>query len=204
MEAAVRWSPHSTAARQRFLTIDVADPTLTLHQIDEISGRQIKHHAVARYGKLPHFGACAWSPVDESLVALGLASGNASLVKLREQPGQASEIVATFKIKQQRKCNSVAISSQQWLAVALDKTRSDVCLNVFDGTGDFQEPLRRLCPAELVTTVRFFSNQPQELVTAVQRSYIRLYDLRGLPHGHSHGESHLLIMLRRWLSWDRK
>nr|POE88117.1 seh-associated protein 4 [Quercus suber] len=134
MEAAVRWSPHSTALRQRFLTIDVADPTLTLNQVDRIQGRQIQYHAVAKYTKLPHFGACAWSPADESLVALGLASGSASLVKLRELPGQVSEIVATFKIKQQRKCNSVAISNQQWLAVALDKTRSDVCLNVFDGT----------------------------------------------------------------------
>lgn len=176
----MRWSPQSTASQRRFLHIDVANPTLTLNQVDAVNGRDISYHAVARYAKLPGFGACAWSPVDESIVALGLASGNASLVKLREQPGQASEIVATFKIKQQRKCNSVAISTQQWLAVALDKTRSDVCLNIFDGTGDFQEPLRRLCPAELVTTVRFFTSQPQELVTAVQRAYIRIYDLRGL------------------------
>jgi hypothetical protein len=182
MEAAVRWSPHSAPGRERFLLVDVTTQSLTLNQIDRKGRRDVDYHTVARYGRLPNFGAFDWSKTDESIVALGLVSGSACLVKLHDN-GQPSETVANFKLKQQRKCNSIALSSQNWLAVALDKTRSDVCLNIFDANVDANShdsiPIRRLCPAEVVSSVRFFPGQPQELVVAAQRSVIRLYDLRG-------------------------
>lgn len=167
--------------------VDVADSSLTLNHVDTFGRRYIEYHAVSKASKLSSFGAFAWSPVQEALVAIGLVSGNASLIRLREDK-QPTETIATFKIKQQRRCNSVALSTQNWLAVALDKTRSDVCLNIYDANGDsstFQEPLRRLCAAELVSSVRFFAGQPQELIATTQRSFIRIYDLRGicrLPH----------------------
>lgn len=188
MEAAVRWSPHSTGDRRRFLLVDVAESSLTLNEVDSDGpdGSKIKHHRVAYHGKLPSFAAFDWSRTDESLVAVGLVSGNASLVKLSEG-NEPSEVVTTFRIKQQRKCNSIAFSTENWLAVALDKTRSDVCLNIYDAganPGTQNDPIRRLCPAELVSSVRFFPRQPQELVLAAQRSFIRLYDLRD-PHGNS-------------------
>ena len=183
MEAAVRWSPHSTGDRRRFLLVDVAESSLTLNQLDgdRSDGPKLQHHKVAHHGKLPNFAAFDWSKTDESLVAVGLVSGNASLVKLSES-SEPSEVVTTFRIKQQRKCNSIAFNSENWLAVALDKTRSDVCLNIYDAAGNSgaqSDPIRRLCPAELVSSVRFFPRQPQELVLAAQRSFIRLYDLRG-------------------------
>ncbi|KJX96835.1 hypothetical protein TI39_contig598g00029 [Zymoseptoria brevis] len=181
MEAAVRWSPHSVPGRERFLTVDVTDQSVTLNHIDRRGRRDVNYHTVARYGRLPNFGAFDWSKTDESIIALGLVSGSACLVKLHDN-GQPSETVANFKLKQQRKCNSIALSSQNWLAVALDKTRSDVCLNIFDANIDQSShdsiPIRRLCPAEVVSSVRFFPGQPQELVVAAQRSVIRLYDLR--------------------------
>lgn len=185
MEAAVRWSPHSTGDRRRFLLVDVAESSLTLNQVDaeDLNGPKVQHHRVAHLGKLPNFAAFDWSRSDESLVALGLVSGNASLVKLSET-NEPSEVVTTFRIKQQRKCNSIAFSSENWLAVALDKTRSDVCLNIYDAggsPGNQSDPIRKLCPAELVSSVRFFPRQPQELVLAAQRSFVRLYDLRGMP-----------------------
>lgn len=188
MEAAVRWSPHSTGDRRRFLLVDVAESSLTLNELDKdrLDGPKLQHRKVAHHGKLPNFAAFDWSKTDESLVAVGLVSGNASLVKLSES-NEPSEVVTTFRIKQQRKCNSIAFNTENWLAVALDKTRSDVCLNIYDAAGNSgaqSDPIRRLCPAELVSSVRFFPRQPQELVLAAQRSFIRLYDLRD-PHGSS-------------------
>ena len=181
MEAAVRWSPHSTANRQRFLVVDVADPGLTLNEVDQRGRRSITYHAVSKSGKIQNFGAFDWSRTNESIVALGLVSGSANLVKLRED-GKPAEIVAQFKLKQQRKCNSIAFSTQDWLAVAVDKTRSDVCLFIYDanrGQTHHLEPVRRLCAAEVVSSVKFFPSQPQEIVASTQRQYIRLYDLRG-------------------------
>lgn len=181
MEAAVRWSPHSIAGRERFLLVDVTDQSLTLNHIDDRGPKDVSYHTVARYGRLPNFGAFDWHKTDETIVALGLVSGSACLVKLNEDT-QPSQTIATFKLKQQRKCNSVALSTQNWLAVALDKTRSDIGLNIWDANTDHQSnqemPIRRLCPAEVVSSVRWFSSQPQELIVAAQRSSIRIYDLR--------------------------
>jgi hypothetical protein len=179
MEAAVRWSPHSTADRRRFLVVDVADPSLALNELDSLSKDTISYHVVARSGKVSNFVAFDWSKTNESLIALGLVSGSASLIKLRED-GKPAETVAQFKLKQQRKCNSIAFSAQDWLAVAVDKTRSDVCLFIYDtNRGQSLEPVRRLCAAELVSSVRFFPSQPQEIVASTQRQFVRLYDLRG-------------------------
>ena len=175
----MRWSPHSTADRRRFLVVDVADPNLTLNEVDSLHKDTISYHAVAKSGKISNFAAFDWSRTNESLIALGLVSGTANLIKLRED-GKPAESVAQFKLKQQRKCNSIAFSAQDWLAVAVDKTRSDVCLFVYDtNRGQSPEPVRRLCAAELVSSVRFFPSHPQEIVASTQRQFIRLYDLRG-------------------------
>ncbi|KAK0284829.1 hypothetical protein LTR35_005743 [Friedmanniomyces endolithicus] len=178
MEAAVRWS--STGDRRRFLVVDTSDSSLTLNVVDHVGHCNIEYRQITRYTKLPGFSAFSWSPVQDSLVVLGLVSGDATLIRLGEAKG-TSDIIATFRVKQQRKCNSVALSSQHWLAVALDKTRSDVCLNIYDVNGDISssvEPVRRLCAAEQVSSVRFFPSSPHELVATTQRSFIRIYDLR--------------------------
>ncbi|RMY88083.1 hypothetical protein D0864_06713 [Hortaea werneckii] len=183
MEAAVRWSPHSTAERRRFLLVDVAESSLTLNEVNaDLKPGPLSFQPISSRRKLPPFGAFAWSPVQESLVALGHVSGNASVVDLSNEKPRTEQLL-TFKTKQQRKCNSVALGSQNWLAVALDKTRSDVCLNIYDVGSEVQEPVRRLCPAELVSSVRFFPSQPQEVVATAQRSFIRLYDLRDRSSG---------------------
>ena len=178
MEAAVRWSPHSTASRQRFLVVDVADPHLTLNEVDSLTKREITYHTVSKSGRVSNFVAFDWSKTNPSLIALGLVSGSASLIKLRED-GKGAENIAQFKLKQQRKCNSIAFSAQDWLAVAVDRARSDVCLFIYDTLrGTANEPVRRLCAAELVSSVRFFPSQPLEVVASTQRQYIRIYDLR--------------------------
>lgn len=182
MEAAVRWSPHSTAGRRRFLVVDVADPTLTLNEVVSLSRKEIKYHTVSNSGKVSNFVAFDWSKTNESLIALGLVSGSASLVKLRED-GKPADNIAQFKLKQQRKCNSIAFSAHDWLAVAVDRTRNDVCLFIYDTargqlSGPGADPVRRLCAAEQVSSVRFFPSIPQEVVASTQRQFIRLYDLR--------------------------
>ncbi|EMD00445.1 hypothetical protein BAUCODRAFT_118212 [Baudoinia panamericana UAMH 10762] len=198
MEAAVRWSPHSTGDRQRFLLLDVGDSSLTLNEVDSRGETTIAYHIVTRCTNLLHIGAFAWSPVNESLVALGYVSGHASIIRLGEEKA-TSKTVAEFKVKQQRKCNSVALSGESLLAVALDKTRSDVCLNIYDinnGLSDAPEPVRRLCAAELVSSVRFFPGSPQEIVASTQRSFIRLYDLRDGYFGSGNNSSSLQASTR--------
>ncbi|KAK3659999.1 hypothetical protein LTR56_000925 [Elasticomyces elasticus] len=173
MEAAIRWSPFSTPDRRRFLVVDASDSSLTLNEVDHIGHHDVQYHRVSRYAKLPAFAAFACSPLQESVVALGHVSGNASVVRLGEDK-QSSETIATFTLKQQRKCNAVDLSRQNWLAVALDKTRSDVCLNIYDinkDAGDSAEPIRRLCAAEMVSSVCFFPESPQELVATTQHGH---------------------------------
>ncbi|KAK6432458.1 hypothetical protein LTR95_011370 [Oleoguttula sp. CCFEE 5521] len=179
MEAAVRWSGHNTDEKSRFLLVDFADSSLALHEVDEIKGCDVKHSRVAHHPRLPRHNAADWSRTSPSIVALGLATGYASIVQLNEH--EPSEILTTYRIKQQRKCNAVAFNWENWLAVALEKARSDVCLNVYDATaqsGAGSEPIRRVCPAEAVSSVRFFARQPHELVLAANRNCVRVYDLR--------------------------
>ncbi|KAK3701482.1 hypothetical protein LTR37_015456 [Vermiconidia calcicola] len=183
MEAAVRWSPHSTGDRKRFLIVDVADPSLTLNEVDSLSKKDISYHPVSRSGRVNNFGAFDWSRTNETIIALGLVSGSANLIRLR-QDGQPADTLTQFRIKQQRKCNSIAFSTEDWLAVAVDKTRSDICLFIYDAKREHgssnspSEPVRRLCAAEVVSSVKFFPSQPMEIVASTQRQFIRLYDLR--------------------------
>jgi len=178
----VRWSPRSTADQRRFFLVDVAESSVTLKEVQADRQMATRYRTVSKCSKLSNIGAFACSPVQESIAAVGLLSGNTALVQLREDQ-QVTEPVATYRIKQQRKCNSVAFSSRNWLAVALDKTRSDVCLNIYDvgsQSQTSQDPVRKLCAAEHVSSVRFFPSQPQELLATTQRTFIRLYDLRGM------------------------
>lgn len=179
MEAALRWSPHSAGDKGKFLLANASDPSITLNQLDSLEQSSVSYHAIAQSGKLPSFGAFDQSKTDESKVALGLSTGNATVVKLRSDAKGPQEPETTFRIKQQRKCNSISFNSEDWLAVALDRTRSDVSLNIYDAKTENQEPIRKLCAAELVSSVRYLPSQPQQLVASVQRSHIRLYDLRG-------------------------
>jgi SEA/GATOR complex protein SEA4/MIOS len=41
------------------------------------------------------------------------------------------------------------------------------------------EPLRKLASSEPITSIKFFKDQPDTLVTGVKGQFVRLYDLRG-------------------------
>jgi hypothetical protein len=155
---------------------------LTLHQVDRRNRTSLESHVVSRHADLPGINAFDWSRRTENVVGIGLKTGTATLIRLREG-GEPSETIAQYRPKQERKCNSISLSADEWLAVGLDRTRADPsCLNIFDAKSDYgnqSEPILRLCPNEPVSTVRFIPNHPQELLVGVQRTLIRLYDLRG-------------------------
>ncbi|GAB7353095.1 hypothetical protein MBLNU459_g3638t1 [Dothideomycetes sp. NU459] len=175
MEAAIRWSPLSTDDQKRFLLVDVAGNALTLYGAARLKQHDFQYSPIARRDRVPNFTAFDWSKSDDSLVALGLSSGNASLVRIDSGTSQYVAL-QSFPIKTQRKCNTIAFNTQNLLATGLDRVRHDHCLTVYDIND--AETHSRLCVSEAVTSIRFFPSQPQELLAAVSRQTIRLYDLR--------------------------
>ncbi|KAG9728962.1 WD40 repeat-like protein, partial [Aureobasidium melanogenum] len=174
MEAAIRWSPLSSPDEARFLLADVAGNALTLYQTQSLNRHGIQYKPIARREKVNNFTAFDWSRTDDSLVALGLSSGNAELYRFDDSA--SSDPVALFNIKTQRRCNTIAFNTQNLLAVGLDRVRHDNCLTVYDIQSN--EAYSRLCVSEAVTSLRFFPNHPQQMLAAVSRQTIRLYDLR--------------------------
>ncbi|KAF1843005.1 WD40 repeat-like protein [Cucurbitaria berberidis CBS 394.84] len=181
MEAAIRWSPHSTRDNRRFLIIDVAGNRLRLCQIDDFEKSKVKYRQICIRDKLPNYTAFDWSKKDPSIVAIGSASGEAIVVTLDPDKPE-NDYVHSFSIRHQRKCNSIAFSSKNLLATGLDRVRNDVCLNIYDlNDSRFtskDEPYRKLASSEAISSIKFFAGQPDTLVAGVSRQYVRIYDLR--------------------------
>ncbi|KAF2712939.1 ubiquitin-protein ligase-like protein E3 [Pleomassaria siparia CBS 279.74] len=181
MEAAIRCSPHSTQHNPRFLIIDVAANRLRLCQIDRIEKNRVKYKQLCLRDKLPNYTAFDWSKRDEHLVAIGSSSGEAIIVQINADNPQTDYIHA-FPIKHQRKCNSIAFSSKNYLATGLDRVRNDVCLNIYDlnipTITSSAEPYKKLASSEAISSIKFFNGQPDTLVAGVSRQCIRIYDLR--------------------------
>jgi len=156
---------------------------LRLYQIESSKAAPLKYKLVAQRDKLPNFTAFDWSKTEESLVAVGSASGEATLIQLDADRPSHAEPNRSFPIRHQRKCNSIAFSVKNALATGLDRVRNDFCLNIYDlnaaASPQQQEPLRKLATSEAVYSIRFFARQPDTLVAGVSRQYIRLFDLRG-------------------------
>ncbi|GAB1204722.1 hypothetical protein APSETT445_003385 [Aspergillus pseudonomiae] len=185
METAIRWSPSSTTAEQRFLSVDVVGKAFRLCKVTSFDGQTLDHEVLAAHTKVPAFRAFDWSPADESLVAVGQSSGDATILRLSSE----SQESFSFPIRHQRYCNAVAFSTHGLLAAGLDRVRNDFCLNVWDvnqrlamrGGKGVVEPLRKLASSEPITSVKFFRDQPDTLVAGVKGQYVRIYDLREGP-----------------------
>ncbi|PWY91080.1 WD40 repeat-like protein [Aspergillus heteromorphus CBS 117.55] len=186
MEKAIRWSPSSTTSEQRFLSVDVSGKTFRLCKVTSFDGRRLQHEVLSTHTKVPAFRAFDWSPVDESLVAVGQSSGDATILRLNTEGQEASY---SFPIRHQRYCNAVAFSTHGLLAAGLDRVRNDFCLNIWDvnqrlankAAKGFVEPLRKLASSEPITSLKFFGDQPDTLVTGVKGQFVRIYDLREGP-----------------------
>ena len=188
METAIRWSPSSSLSEQRFLIADVVGRTFKLCKVNSYDGGRLQYQKIATHNKVPQFRAFDWSPFDESLVAVGQWTGEATILRIDE----TSQDTLSLPIKHQRVCNAVAFSTNGLLATGLERVRNDFCLNVFDinqrlGTSSTKgfgserqpvEPMRKLASSEVITSIKFFANQPDALVTGVKGSCLRIYDAR--------------------------
>jgi hypothetical protein len=187
MQKAIRWSPHSTPDRQSFLLLDFPDSSLTIHEVTGYGGSGIQHKQTASFAKLPPIQAIEWAPFDESLVGLGLSSGDPALLRIDD----SSNEVTTIPIKYQRRCNSISFSSNGLIATGLDKVRNDFCLKIWDvksglpptspapgSSARAAEPHRQLAMSDAISSVHFFRDQPECLVAGVSGKALRIYDLR--------------------------
>lgn len=187
MESAIRWSSSSTATEQRFLSVDVTGKAFRLCKVTgyEASNRTVQHEVLSSLTDVPSFRAFDWSTSNENLIAVGQSSGEATILRLDASVKEA----LSFPVRNQRYCNAVAFSTHGLVASGLDRVRNDFCLNIWDvnqrlspagGSKGFPEPLRKLASSEPITSIKFFRDQPDTLVTGVKGQFIRIYDLRGV------------------------
>ncbi|KAJ5212308.1 uncharacterized protein N7498_003954 [Penicillium cinerascens] len=186
MESAIRWSPSSTAAEQRFLSVDVTGKSFRLCKVTGFDGQNLRHEVLSTLTDVPLFRAFDWSTSNENLIAVGQSSGEATILRLdADAKGSLS-----FPVRNQRYCNAVAFSTHGLVASGLDRVRNDFCLNIWDvnqrlgpagGSKGFPEPLRKLASSEPITSIKFFRDQPDTLVTGVKGQFVRIYDLREGP-----------------------
>lgn len=187
METAIRFSQNSVAGtEQRFLYVDVTGKSFKLCQITKKRKGSIQYDSVASSSKVPAFRAFDWHPVNEDLVVVGQAGGEATLLNISDDKSDS----VSFSVRSQRLCNAVALSSQNLLAAGLDRVRTDFCLNIWDFnqrlpqtnsktfSKTFSEPLHKLASGETITSIKFFQDNPQLLVAGVKGQFVRLYDLR--------------------------
>ncbi|QDS73952.1 hypothetical protein FKW77_008086 [Venturia effusa] len=183
MEAAIRWSPHATLDTPQFLIVDVIGNRLKLCEIGHVDSGTVNYKEISRRDKLKNYTAFDWSKTDPNLVAIGQASGEACLIRLDADKSSSDEGMWSFPIKHQRKCNSIAFSVNNKLATGLEKHRTDLGMNIYnlnDLAGPNtrqQEPYRKLS-ADAVSSIKFFSSEPETLVCGVTRQCIKLFDLR--------------------------
>ncbi|KAI9791661.1 MAG: hypothetical protein M1833_001481 [Piccolia ochrophora] len=193
MDAAIRWSPHSTKPQQRFLILNLVERSIKLHQIDAVNRSSLDYHQISQHNHFPNVRAFDWSPTDEAVVAVGLPTGEASLLRVDDDSNE----VISFSVKNQRLCNAIALSTKNLLASGLDKVRNDFCLNIWDinhrlstwnksvrGWGPPRapvEPIRKLATSETISSIKFFTDQPDSLVAGVKGQVVRIYDLRDSP-----------------------
>jgi hypothetical protein len=190
MEAAIRWSPSSTPAEQHFLSVDVSGKSFRLCRVTGFDGPKLRHQVISTLTDVPLFRAFDWSTSNENLIAVGQSSGEATILRLDANVKES----LSFPVRNQRYCNAVAFSTHGLVASGLDRVRNDFCLNIWDvnqrlgpagGSKGFPEPLRKLASSEPITSIKFFRDQPDTLVTGVKGQFVRIYDLRGLSFlGH--------------------
>ena len=196
METAIRWSPSSTLSEQRFLLVDVNGRSFKRCTVQRYFSKTLRYDIRSTYSQVQAFRAFDWAPHDETLVAVGQWSGEVTVLRIDDAIPSVS-----LPAKHQRLCNAVAFSRTGLLAAGLERVRNDFCLNIWDinqrfasvsspGSGaakPFVEPYRKFASSEAISSIKFFTGQPEILVTGVKGRGIRIYDLRenaGSPSLH--------------------
>ena len=196
MERAIRWSSSSTLSEQRFLVVDVSRHSFSRCLVKQYDGKSLEHSTQSKYRKVPSFRAFDWAPHDETLVAIGQWSGEATVLPIDDSSANLS-----LPAKHPRQCNAVAFSGMGLLAAGLERVRNDFGLNLWDvnqrlsaisspGRGPakaFVEPYRKFASSEAISSIKFFNGQPEVLVAGIKGRGVRMYDLRentGSPSLH--------------------
>lgn len=183
----MRWSPSSTLSEQRFLIVDVKDRSFKRCKVSQYNDKSFKHETLSTYSTVPGFRAFDWAPQNENLVAVGSWSGEVSILHIDDSLPNIS-----LPAKRQRLCNAVAFSRTGLLAAGLEGVRNDFCLNLWDvnqrlptvsssGGGSskpFVEPYRRFASSEAISSIKFFTGQPDVFVAGIKGKGVRIYDLR--------------------------
>lgn len=199
IQSAIRWSPISTSSDQRFLHVDIPSQTLKLCQVtpDTATGPLLKPHVLAKRTTAAPILSFDWAPFDESLVAVGDATGTTTVHRLTG--GVDPPAPLTFKSRTQRACTAIAFNGRGLLASGNDyKQRGDLCLNVWDvnhqlsvidaprtlgsksGGPAYPAESWVLSPPDPVTSIKFFDDRPDILIAAAKGQFLRIYDLRGV------------------------
>lgn len=187
METAIRWSECSTLSEQRFLIADVNGRSFKRCKISSYDGTELQHQEISTYSKVPPFRAFDWAPHDERLAAVGQWSGEVTILRIDDSMANIS-----LPAKHQRLCNAVAFGRTELLAAGLERVRNDFCLNVWDvnqrlptvtspggrSSKGFVEPYRKFASSEAISSIKFYSAQPEVLVAGIKGRGIRIYDLR--------------------------
>ena len=196
METAIRWSESSTLSEQRFLIADVNGRSFKRCKIECYGGMKFQHQVLSTYSKVPPFRAFDWAPHDERLAAVGQWSGEVTILRIDDAAANIP-----LPAKHQRLCNAVAFSRTGLLAAGLERVRNDFCLNIWDvnqrlpavmspggrSSKGFVEPYRKFASSEAISSIKFYSAQPEVLVAGIKGRGIRIYDLRentGSPSLH--------------------
>ena len=196
METAIRWSESSTLSEQRFLIADVTGRSFSRCKVGDYDGTKIQYQTLSTYSNVPAFRAFDWAPHDERLAAVGQWSGEVTVLRIDDSVPNIP-----LPAKHQRLCNTVAFSRTSLLAAGLERVRSDSSLNIWDvshrlpavlspggrSSKGFVEPYRKFASSEAISSIKFYSTQPEVLVAGSKGRGIRIYDLRentGSPSLH--------------------
>ena len=196
METAIRWSGSSTLSEQRFLLVDVNGRSFRRCKIIDYDGTKLQHQVLSTYTNIPAFRAFDWAPHDERLAAIGQWSGEVVILRIDDSVSNIP-----LPAKHQRLCNTVAFSRTGLLAAGLERVRNDFSLNIWDvnqrlpaimspggrASKGFVEPYRKFASSEAISSIKFYSAQPEVLVAGIKGRGIRIYDLRedtGSPSLH--------------------
>ena len=190
METAIRWNQVSTPSDPTFLVVDVTGLTFKHCRVLDSTAKSLTWEEISRNSRAPAFRAFDWN-FRHNVVAIGQWSGEANVLHLDNE----SEALS-LPIRSQRQCNAVAFNPETLLATGLERVRNDFCLNVYDivhwavsqpankllpSRSSVHEPIRKFATSEGITSIKFFSEEPNVLVAGVKGTCVRIYDLR--EHG---------------------
>ncbi|KAH8205820.1 hypothetical protein TruAng_000096 [Truncatella angustata] len=190
----IKWSPNPS--QDTFIHVNLQQRFVQAYNATGHANRdRFDFRRLYRHEEYPFFlTTYDWAPSIPGLVAMGTALGHVQLLRIDDNANSVMEL----KVRMARPCHAVAFSTENLLAVGLDRVRNDQCLHIWDinrvstldpdvvgfplDTSASLEPFQRLEPSVTVSSVKFFEDSPQTFAVGIKNQGIRVYDLRD-QHG---------------------